>query len=164
MDTGNQQIHTHIGTGIGAGFVATIVLSIFMVVKQMMGLMPQLNPVEMNTQMMGAQTPLVGWIVHFLIGTFLWGILYALIAPRLPGAHWFRGILFATGAWLLMMITLMPMAGAGLFGLKMGLMAPIATLILHWIYGAVLGGLYGTWSSRQERGEPVLGVGTHAHR
>lgn len=65
-----------------------------------------------------------------------------------------------------MMITLMPMAGAGagLFGLKMGLMAPIATLILHWIYGAVLGGLYGTWSLRQDRGEPVFGVGTHAHR
>jgi hypothetical protein len=164
MDTGNQQIHTHIGTGIAAGFVATIVLSIIMVVKQMMGLMPQLNPVEMITQNMGAQTPLAGWIVHFLIGTVLWGILYALTAPRLPGAHWFRGILFATGAWLLMMITLMPMAGAGPFGLKMGLMAPIATLILHWIYGAVLGGLYGTWSSRQERGEPVLGGGTHAHR
>jgi hypothetical protein len=164
MDTSNQQIHTHIGTGIAAGFVATIVLSIIMVVKQMMGLMPQLNPVEMITQNMGAQTPLAGWIVHFLIGTVLWGILYAWIAPRLSGAHWFRGVLFATGAWLLMMITLMPMAGAGLFGLKMGLMAPVATLILHWIYGAVLGGLYGTWSSRQERGEPLFGVGTHAHR
>jgi hypothetical protein len=50
------QIHTHIGTGIGAGFVARIVLSILMVVKQTMGLTPQLNPVEMITQNMGAQT------------------------------------------------------------------------------------------------------------
>ncbi|HEY6923096.1 MAG TPA: DUF6789 family protein [Steroidobacteraceae bacterium] len=56
------------------------------------------------------------------------------------------------------------MAGAGLFDLKMGLMAPVAALILHWIYGAVLGGLYSTWSSRQERGELVFGVGTHGHR
>lgn len=142
MDTGNLRIHTHIGTGIAAGFVATIVLSIIMVVKQMMGLMPQLNPVEMITQNMGAKTPLVGWSAHFLIGTVVWGILYAWIAPRLSGAHWFRGVLFATGAWLLMMITLMPMA----------------------VYGAVLGSLYGTWASRQERGEPVFGVGTHAHR
>jgi hypothetical protein len=164
MDTGNQHIRTHVGTGIGAGFVATIVLSVLMVVKQMMGLMPQLNPVEMNTQMMGAQAPLVGWFVHFLIGTVLWGILYAWIAPRLPGAHWFRGVLFATGAWLVMMIVLMPMAGAGLFGLKLGLMAPIATLILHWVYGAVLGGLYGAWASRQERGQPVFGAGNQAQR
>jgi hypothetical protein len=44
-----------------------------------------------------------------------------------------------------MMIVMMPMAGAGLFGLKIGVMAPAATLVLHWIYGAVLGGLFGTW-------------------
>jgi hypothetical protein len=30
MATGNQQIHTHIGTGIAAGFIATIVLSVIM--------------------------------------------------------------------------------------------------------------------------------------
>ncbi len=36
------------------------------------------------------------------------------------------------------------MAGAGAFGLKMGMMAPVATLMLHWIYGAVLGAIYGS--------------------
>lgn len=33
----------------------------------------------------------------------------------------------------------MPMAGAGLFGLKMGMMAPLMTLALHLIWCAVLG-------------------------
>lgn len=51
-----------------------------------------------------------------------------------------------------MMVMLMPMAGAGAFGLHLGLMAPVATLILHWIYGAVLGAVYGSGQrSRAER-------------
>lgn len=33
----------------------------------------------------------------------------------------------------------MPMAGAGFFGLALGMMAPIMTLILHLIWDAVLG-------------------------
>jgi hypothetical protein len=126
-----------------------------MLMKQAMGLVPQLDPVEMVTQMSGAQSTIVGWVVHFFIGTILWGVLYAWLDPFLPGSHWFRGAAFATGAWLLMMITIMPMSGAGFFGLHMGMMAPIATLVLHWIYGAVLGGVYGAWSRRPEHAQPA---------
>ena len=42
-----------------------------------------------------------------------------------------------------MMVMVMPMAGAGLFGMKMGLMAPMMTLVLHLVFGAVLGWIYG---------------------
>jgi hypothetical protein len=42
-----------------------------------------------------------------------------------------------------MMIVVMPMAGAGPFGLHLGLMAPLMTLMLHVIYGVVLGVVYG---------------------
>jgi hypothetical protein len=35
-----------IGSGIAAGFVATVVLSAMMLIKQYMGLLPQLNPIE----------------------------------------------------------------------------------------------------------------------
>ncbi|MGC8477668.1 MAG: DUF6789 family protein [Acetobacteraceae bacterium] len=134
---------TNIGKGIIAGLIATFVLSLFMLMKQAMGVMPQLNPVAMITQMMGARTPVVGWIAHFFIGSVMWGIIYAWLDPSLPGPHWIRGIIFATGAWLVMMVVVMPMAGAGLFGLTLGIMAPIATLVLHWIFGAVLGWTYG---------------------
>lgn len=138
-------IQMNFGKGIAAGFAATAVLSLAMLMKQAMGVMPELNPIQMITQMMGAQTPAVGWIAHFLIGTVMWGALYALLDPKLPGLHWFRGVLFATGAWLVMMIVLMPMAGAGIFGLNTGVMAPIAALMLHWLFGAVLGSVYGAW-------------------
>lgn len=136
--------------GMVAGFAATIVLSAIMLMKQQMGLMPELNPVNMIADMLGAST-LVGWIMHFMIGTVLWGLLFAWLDPHLPGgAHWLKGIWFSVGAWLIMMIVLMPMAGAGLFGVKLGMMAPIMTLLMHIIYGAALGGVYGL-----ERPEPV---------
>jgi hypothetical protein len=80
--------------------------------------------------------------------------MYAWLDPKLPGSHLVRGAIFATGAWLIMMVVLMPMAGAGLFGMHLGLMAPVATLMLHWIYGAVLGGVYGAWTG-QERIVPA---------
>ena len=135
---------TQTAKGIGAGYLATIVLSVIMVMKQAMGLMPQLNPIEMITQMMGAHAPTVGWTLHIFIGAILWGVIYARLDPTLPGPHWLRGGIFATGAWLIMMLVMMPLAGAGLFGLKIGVMAPVATLLFHWIYGALLGDTFGT--------------------
>lgn len=138
-----------LGKGLLAGLAATIVLSGIMMMKQAMGLMPNLDPIAMITHMSGSSMQMMGWAGHFFIGTVLWGSLYALVNDKLPGPHWARGAIFATGAWLVMMIMLMPMAGAGLFGLGLGMMAPIATLMLHWVYGAVLGAVYGVATRRE---------------
>jgi hypothetical protein len=35
------------------------------------------------------------------------------------------------------------MVGAGLLGLNLGLMAPVATLMLHMIFGAQMGWVFG---------------------
>jgi len=131
----------NIKAGVIAGFTATVVLSILMVMKAAMGVMPELNVIKMLAGMMNA--PLVmGWVAHFVIGTFVWGILFAALVSKLPGGPIKSAIIFSIGAWLLMMIGPLPMAGAGLFGLKMGMMAPVATLVLHLIWGAALGWTY----------------------
>lgn len=75
-----------------AGFIATVVLSILMVLKGAMGIMPELNPVAMLSgmahSMMGIPAqPIIGWMVHFMIGTVLWGILFALLFEKLPGQN-----------------------------------------------------------------------------
>lgn len=132
----------HFGAGIAAGFAATVVLSAIMLMKQAMSVMPELDPIRMISGMMGAPRA-VGWLVHLAIGTVVWGLLFAWLAPYLPGAMWLRGVIFGVGAWLTMMIAMMPMAGAGPFGLKLGAMAPVATLMLHCVFGAVLGAVYG---------------------
>jgi hypothetical protein len=130
--------------GMIAGFVATIVLSGLMLTKEMMGLMPQLDVIGMLTTMMGVSSPVAGWITHFAIGTIAWGGLFAILEANLPGdSYWQRGIVFGIGAWVLMMVAVMPMAGAGMFGLGLGVMAPVMTFMLHAIFGAVLGGVYG---------------------
>jgi len=128
----------NIKTGLISGFIATVVLSVIMVLKAKMGVMPELNAIKMLAGMMHAPL-LMGWVAHFMIGTVVWGILFAALVNKLPGGVLMSAIIFSIGAWLLMMVGPMPMAGAGLFGLKLGMMAPIATLMLHLIWGIVLG-------------------------
>ena len=134
-----------IAKGILAGFVATVALSAMMVLKAKMGMLPQMNAIKMLSTMahgfMGTPlTPVVGWMLHFIIGSVIWGALFALLFDRMPSQiPAIKGLLFGTAAWVLMMIIVMPMAGAGFFGLHLGIGAPIATLVLHGVFGAVLG-------------------------
>ena len=136
-----------VSKGIVAGLVATVVLSMIMVAKGMMGLMPELNVIAMLSSMLGA-TPVVGWVMHFAIGALVWGLAFATVLKILPGTSFVaKGISFGIAAWIAMMLMVMPMAGAGLFGLNMGMMAPVMTLMLHAIYGAVLGIAFGKLGS-----------------
>ncbi len=133
---------TNIGRGIGAGLAATAVLSMIMVAKGMMGLMPELDVIGMLSSMMNT-APAVGWVMHFMIGMLAWGLGFVAFHRFLPGSSDIsKGISFGVAAWFMMMLAIMPMAGAGLFGLKMGPVAPMMTLMLHVIYGAVLGFVY----------------------
>lgn len=135
--------------GLLAGLIATVVLSALMVGKSMMGVMPALDLPMMISGMMGApDMPIVGWGVHFMIGVVGYGVAMTLFDARLPGAsHVWHGVILGFAGWFIMMVMLMPMAGAGLFGMSMGMMAPVMTLVLHLIFGAVLGWVYG-WSSQ----------------
>jgi hypothetical protein len=135
----------HIGKGFAAGLVATLVLSALMVVKTMVGLMPQMSFPGLLAALMGAPGKLlVGWIVHFMIGVIAYGTAIAWIAKSGRGNSFIvQGVLIAVVGWLTMMAVLMPMAGAGLFGLGMGIGVPVMTLVLHLIFGAVLGWMYG---------------------
>jgi hypothetical protein len=131
--------------GMLAGLVATIVLSLLMVMKAMVGLMPPLDIPAMLAGVMGSpDTPLIGWIVHLSIGIVVYGVAIGVLDPKLPGtSHVGHGVMLGVIGWLIMMVVLMPMAGAGLFGMNMGVMAPMMTLVLHLIFGAVLGWVYG---------------------
>ncbi|MDL2399604.1 DUF6789 family protein [Rhizobium mayense] len=133
--------------GLIAGFTATVVLSILMIAQSSAGLLPQLNPIEDIAHVAGQPAGtilslLFGWIGHFVLGTIVWGIIYAAIQASLPGTPVVRGLIFGALAWLAMMIIFMPLAGHGLFALSLGGQAAVATLVLHLVYGAVLGVAY----------------------
>ncbi|AML53031.1 DUF6789 family protein [Falsihalocynthiibacter arcticus] len=133
---------TNLKSGFLAGFIATAVLSVLMVMKGVMGVMPELDVAAMLAGMIGAPV-IVGWIAHFMIGTIAWGGGFAVLYDMIPGRSAVqKGIVFGIADWLGMMIVIMPMAGAGLFGLGLGMMAPVMTLVLHIIFGAVLGAVF----------------------
>ena len=129
-----------IASSVIAGLVATIVLSAMMIVKGKMGVMPELNIISMLAGMMGASA-IIGWLMHFMVGVG-YGIAFSQINAFLPGNFIMKGIIIGIVGWLVMMVMLMPMMGAGMFAMKMGMMAPIMTLMLHVIFGAVLGLVY----------------------
>jgi len=133
----------NIKNGLIAGFVATLVLSVLFVMKSAMGITPELDIIVMLSAMMG--TPLaMGWVAHFMIGTIVWGGLFAVANSVIPGkSQTVKGILLGIAAWLMMMIVVMPMAGAGLFGSAFGMIGSAMPLMLHLIFGAVLGFSYG---------------------
>lgn len=140
---------SRVSSGLLAGLAATVVLSALMVMKTMMGLMPELDLPKMIAGMMGSpDKPVIGWVVHFMIGVVGYGLAIAFVGPRLPGdSSTTKGVILAVIGWLIMMVMLMPMAGAGFFGMSMGVMAPMMTLVLHLIFGAVLGWTYGRLTS-----------------
>ena len=126
---------------IVSALIATITLSILMLLKNMMGLMPDVDIIAMLSLQMG-NNPLLGWMAHFMIGALGYGLGFALIFSQLKiGNMVVRGILLGIVGWVIMMMMVMPMMGAGFFGLQMpsGIMVPIMTLMLHIIFGAVLG-------------------------
>ena len=86
---------------------------------------------------------MVGGITFFITGTFLFGIIYPWIAPRLPvRSNPIKGLLFGFAIWLAMMLIVMPLAGAGFFATNRGAIAPAAVLVLTLVYGMVFAAVY----------------------
>lgn len=128
-------------SGVIAGVVATVVLSVIMFLKNLMGVMPELDVIAMLAKMLGAGAA-VGWLMHFMVGIG-YGGLFHVTNTKLPGTTQIgKGILLGLSGWLVMMLLLLPMMGVGVFGMKMGPMAPMMTLVFHVIFGAVLGSAY----------------------
>lgn len=126
--------------GVAASLIATIILSLLMLIKGAMGFMTQLDVAAMISSMMGRpEMPAIGWAVHFMIGTLAYGLALAFIDLKLDQSRLSLALGLSIAGWLMMMMVLMPMAGAGLFALNMGPMAMIATLMLHLIFGLALG-------------------------
>jgi hypothetical protein len=145
---GYDKLLKRAGRGIIAGLAATLVLWL---VKFISGPLPQLETIHFLDEVAAATAkftalpdpPFAGWVWHLVIGTLLWGSLYGIMAPVLPGRrHWQRGISFGVITGMLVMLMVMPLAGAGYFGMQLTPLAPIVSLAFHIIYGVTLGAVY----------------------
>lgn len=105
--------------------------------------MPELDIIDMVAGMMGGSR-LVGWTIHLMVGVLVYGLGYAwLFAPIWPDAYWLSGILVGVIGWGIAGMMLMPMAHKGMFGARLGMMGPLMRLMMHVVFGAVLGLTYG---------------------
>ena len=60
-----------------------------------------------------------------------------------------------------MLVGIAPFTGAGLFGLELGVVAPIIVVLFHLAYGAILGAIYGRLVDTEEARRHLAG---HAPR
>jgi hypothetical protein len=158
MDTPGDsyaRIFRRIGLSLVAGMVATLVL---WVLKLSRDTIPQLETIrfldrvaEATAKATGLPGPLThGWLWHLGIGILLWGILFGIMLPVLPGRrYWVKGCAFGVIAGFLTMLLVMPLAGAGYFGMDLTLLDPVVSLVYHIIYGVTLGVVYSLLAGRQ---------------
>jgi hypothetical protein len=89
--------------------------------------------------------------LNLLVGLVL-GVVYARVAePMLSGPGWRRGVLFSLLPWLVSIALFLPIMGGGFLGMDIdaGPLPVLGNLILHLVYGTVLGAVY---SLRVEQG------------
>jgi uncharacterized membrane protein YagU involved in acid resistance len=127
-----------------AGAVATVAMTMmaYFVAPMMLG--HPMDIAQMLAPLAGGNWT-AGLLMHLTNGIIVFPLMYTLILYRiLPGAPWFKGILWGIALWLSLEVVMLPMMGAGVFsGNEGGAKAAMAALVAHLIYGVLLGSLAG---------------------
>ena len=134
----------NIGKGIIAGLLASAAASGAIFLGSLAGALPAADPVR-SVSGVTLSPPGLSWVMHFVVGTFLWGPLLTVLSPILPFPFWFKGVVFGALAWLLMLLATW---GADPASPPQASPGPI---LLHLLFGAVLGWTYGALLDKAER-------------
>jgi uncharacterized protein DUF6789 len=143
-----------------AGFVASVAMVLAFAVAFVAALVLSRVPVPVvsgwfhgltSNQLIDLAAPnLYAATAVFFVGGMAWALLFAVaVDSRLSGAPWKRGVEFALVPWLFSLLIVIPLLGGGVLGLNLGAgpLPIIGNLILHAIYGAVLGAVWGSAES-----------------
>ena len=133
---------SRIQKGLLAGLAATIAVSVIEAVNMSFGhwavAFPQLLAVMLEDQ----GNYVLGWAAH-LVACLGLGALFGVLCPRLPtDTPETKGIVFAIGAFIVMGLTVAPLAGVGMFFMRAGFGTLAWMIASHAIFGAVLGNVY----------------------
>ena len=84
---------------------------------------------------------MVGMVIHLMMGILIFPLVYGIVLRRyLPGSALVRGLIWGSILWMMMEVAVMPMLGAGVFGINgPGMMGAVAALMAHLVYGGLLG-------------------------
>ncbi|PZO01835.1 MAG: hypothetical protein DCF29_14580 [Alphaproteobacteria bacterium] len=144
--------------GIVAGFVATLVISVLEAVN-IFALNSMFQPFPgMVASLLGMDGNLAaGWAIHLFSGTFILGSLFGVLCPRLPtDTAETKGIVFAVGAWVVMMLGVFFIGDSQVLGSNMATLGWM--LVAHIVFGIVLGTVYSRLVEREKRAHAVVGA------
>ena len=133
-----------------AGFGATSVHIALMAIKHRFGVLPDFEPYEDLQRLLSSITSLsfeapLSWLLPFINGALVLGFVFGRLFVHLPGRTAIaKGAAFGLAAWLVMGLSLFPLAGRGAFALDLGLGALPAALMLAMLmmYSIVMSLLY----------------------
>jgi hypothetical protein len=154
------------GRTILAGVVATLAMTLMIYAAPHLG-GPKMDIAAMlGSRLHGGQMPApltsywwIGLMMHVINGAILFPLMYAyLLYPLFPGRPWVKGLTWGLVLWFLQEALVMPMMGNGFFSTKTPnpMMAVMAGLMAHLIYGAILGGLAGPRAHREAQSRRAL--------
>lgn len=86
----------------------------------------------------------IGMVLNLIVG-LVWALIYARFAePALSGPGYVEGMLFSLVPFVLSVLIVFPVLDGGFLGSNLGAgpLPVIGNLILHLVYGAVLGAMY----------------------
>lgn len=139
LDTQDRFLH-----GMGWGALATIVMSIPMIIGVSTGLAPMPRPIPLALAglVLGSGVPqlllmVVAVASHLAYGGVWGGVLAISTRPVTV----MKGIGLGVFLWLLMQVIVLPVLGWGVFGTAVTPAIAGATLVLHLIYGVTIGWL-----------------------
>jgi uncharacterized protein DUF6789 len=139
-----------IARSIVAGSAGTLVHFLFMYFKSRFGLLPAFQPYHSFqialSRWTGSDVPaIVPWLLSFLNGMALIGLLFGRIFQRLPGRGGAaKGLSFGVIGWLLLNLAFFPLIDLGPFAIRVGAGIGPALLSLGMLltYSIVLGIVY----------------------
>lgn len=130
--------------GFGWGLVATIAMTVVMVIGRTTGMAPIPEPIPaalvkktFGDGLSAAAVMPLAMISHGLYGA-VWG---GIAAVALRPVTVLKGLGLGTFLWLLMQVIVLPTLGWGAFGTAITPAIAVATLVLHLVYGGTYGWL-----------------------
>ena len=132
---------SRIARGFGWGIVATLAMSVPMVIGFTTGTAPMPKPIPkalVGSVLSGLPNPVYMVVTigaHLTYGG-VWG---AVLAAATRPATTANGLGFGVLLWLLMGVVFLPYLGWGFFGTAVAPAIAVATLVLHLVYGGTLG-------------------------
>jgi hypothetical protein len=146
------------GNAIIAGLAGTAVMTVLMYMAKAMGMpmdIPRILGLMFTKPENKTSTYVIGLMTHFVNGA-VFAVIYAFLFTILSLSGWTWGLVFGAvhgivvGIAMGMMHAVHPNMGPGkelpalgLFARNISSMAPVGLIMLHLVYGAIVGAVYG---------------------